>query len=338
MSPGPANRGRRSSAKSIIAVVSCVVGLGLVLFGFGMASKSPKTEASADGGLAAESERKKPLRAWNMALGSVVVVAQELGFSIRAAKDTQPGPSKLATRIESQLQKLRELYRQESEKHPELMGGMTLQFNVNSSGDVTQVKEIGSRISDTEFKKAVIAEVSKWTFQELFTETVTVTCPLLFVPEGMDITTLVQWEKSLSQLGDKHAFVKNNAPAVQQAKMPEAPKRTEPPAKVVAAKPEAAKEAVAQVKIATPPQEKPPEKLAENPRANPASNFYKIKYPTTIRKEPNFKSPGVAKFTKGTKVMLVGKSGDWWEVRYHENGPSGFLRREFLTPLELAQK
>ncbi len=199
------------NARGVIAIVSCVVGLGLVFFGSVMGTKSPNQEASASGNPGANPQNKKPVRAWNMALGNVVVVDQELGFSVKAGKESHPQQGKLLTRIESRLQNLRELYREEGEKQPALMGGMTLQFSVNSAGEVTLVKEVSSRISDTEFKKAVIAEVSQWSFQDVVTDSVTVTCPLLFVREGMDITTLVQWEKTLGHFGEKTAVAKGIA-------------------------------------------------------------------------------------------------------------------------------
>src|SRR5207247_7092383 len=170
------------------------------------------------GGTAVAREPKKPGRAWNMALANVVVVAQELGYEVKTGNDSSSDPRKLSAGLDGQLQSLRELYRAESGKDPTLMGGMTLQFNVNPSGEVSQVKEIASRITDIDFKKAVIAEVSKWSFQDITSDNLTVNCPLLFVREGMDITTLVQWEKSLAQFSDKNVLAKSNVPAIQQNK------------------------------------------------------------------------------------------------------------------------
>ena len=306
----------RLGVRPIIAILGCVFGLGLIVFALGAGTKSPEKEAPA-GGTAVAREPKKPGRAWNMALGNVVVVAQELGFGVKTANDSSADPRKLIARLDGQLQSLRELYRAESGKDPTLMGGMTLQFNVNPSGEVSQVKEIASRITDIDFKKAVIAEVSKWSFQDITSDNLTVNCPLLFVREGMDITTLVQWEKSLAQFGDKNVLAKSTMQAIQQSKSPQRFKPVGTGVKTVAAA---------------------PEKAAPTTAAKSPATLYRIKYATSLRKEPNFTSTSLGKFTIGTKVFLLSSRGEWLEVRSDDSGLSGFIRKEFVTPIEVAQK
>lgn len=318
MSVASEDKAARLSFKIVIALSSCVFGLGLILYGFGAGLKSSKPEAAAEANPPAQAPRKKPVHAWNMALGDVVIVAQELGFSVASAKTSTIEQSKVLARIDSQLQKLRELYRQEGEKNPGLMGNINLQLNVSAGGDVTQVKELSSRIPDGEFKKAVIAEVSHWSFAELVPESVTINCPLLFIREGMDITTLVQWEKSLAQLEDKPATARGADPnrPVQQAKTVEAPRVTQAPTKTAAA-------------------------AEASPRSSirPAPSLYQIKYATSLRAEPNFTSASLARFTIGTKVSLLNSRGDWLEVRATDSGYSGYIRKEFVTPpVELARK
>jgi hypothetical protein len=61
-----------------------------------------------------------------------------------------------------------------------------------------------------------------------------------------------------------------------------------------------------------------------------------MKYTTVIREEPNYSAAAVARFTTGTKVILLGQSGDWYEVRY-DGGPRGFLRKEFIAPADSAK-
>jgi hypothetical protein len=308
--------GARLGFKIVVALVSCMFGLGLVLYGFGAGIKTKK-KTPAGGTPVAETPRKKPARTWNMALGDVVIVTQELGLSIRPAKENGIEPSKVVARIDGQLQKLRELYRQETEKKPALMGNMILQMNVTNGGNVTQVKEIASRIPDGEFKKAVIAEVASWSFAEVITDNVTINFPLLFIREGMDITTLVEWEKSLAQVEDKSmtAGGATRNRAVQQTKTAEAPRAT-PPVSKAASSAEAA------------------------PRspARPAQSLYQIKYATALRAEPNFTSPSVTRITIGTKVALVNNRGDWLEVRAADSGLSGYIRKEFVTPVDVARK
>ena len=198
------------------------------------------------------------------------------------------------------------------------MGGMLLQLTVSPTGDVTQVKELVSRIADDEFKKAVLAEASKWTFPEIITDSTTITCPILFVREGMDITTIVQWEKTLGQFSEKSAIAKMNAQLNQQSQAPEGLKRSEPVAKT-----------------ATVPNKA---KAEQNLEAKSLPRIFQIKHPTTIRQEPNFASASVGKFTAGTRVTVIATSGDWVEVRADDAALSGFIRKEFVTPVELTQK
>jgi hypothetical protein len=303
------NKGRSGGPRILIALASCAFGAGLIVLVSQMGSnpedKSAQREPNVDA-------KKKSSRSWNIALGNVVVVAPDLGFNAKVVKGGRVEESKIAARLESQLRDLREFYREQSERDPTLMGGMLLQLSVNSSGEVTQVKELVSRIIDSEFKKSVLAEVSKWTFPEIIPETTTINCPLLFVREGMDITTVVQWEKTLGQFNEKSAVAKINTQAAQESQVAEAKKRTAAIAKT------------------TPGATKV--KTEQNSETKSLSRLYQIKHPTAVRMEPNFGSTSVGKFTAGTKVAVIATTGDWVEVRADDAGLAGFIRKEFVTP------
>lgn len=300
--------------KGMVGVAACVLGLVVVYFGFGVGTESPKKEASASVNPAAIGQRRRPVRAMNLALGNMVFLAHDLGFSVRNGKDDGADTSKIAARIENQLQSIRELFRREVVNNPTLAGSMTLQFNIAPSGEVSELRELSSRLNNADFKRSIFAEVSNWSFAELVDETLTVACPLLFVHEGMDITTLVQWEKSLDHFGDSPELARAGATTLptRQSKVVE--------------KPAAARTASASA-----------EKKG-SPVGAPASGEFQIKYPTPLRKYPNFTSASLMTFTSGTKVALVSKQGDWLEVHSSNNGPTGFIRKEFVTPVEVARK
>jgi len=304
--------------KGIVGVMSCAIGLVVVYFGFGVGNESPKREASASVSPAALDQRQKPIRAMNVALGNMVFLAQDLGFSVRNAKNGVTDASKISARIESQLQGIRELYRQEVANNPTLAGGMILQFNVAPSGEISQVQELSSRLNDSDFKRAILAEVSRWSFADIVDDNLTVACPLLFVHEGMDITTLVQWEKFLGNFGDKVAM---SRPAANPAPTQQA-KATESPATAAGA---------TKTALLT------SEKKGPTAGAKEAKEF-QIKYPTALRKYPNFTSDSLVTFTTGTKVSVLNKQGDWLEVRSTNGGPTGFIRKEFVVPVEVAHK
>lgn len=314
MSASSEDKAARLSFKIVVAVSSCLFGVGLIVYGFGAGVQSSKQKASSGANPPVEAPHKKPLLAWNVALGDVVILAPELGFSISPAKANSVEESKVVARINGQLQKLRDLYRREGEKNPRLMGNIMLQLDVGANGDVTEVKEIASRIPDGEFKRTIIAEVSHWSFRDVIPESVTINCPLLFVREGMDITTLLQWEKSLAQLDDKSATARgaNQNPPIQQAKT------------------------VARRRVARASSRAVNSSARSS--ARPPRSLYRIKYATSLRAEPNFSSRSVTRFTSGTKVALLNHRGDWLEVRAADSGFSGYIRKEFVAPIDVARK
>ena len=297
------NLGRSGNRRTMIALGSCTLGAVLILLALQIDTTS---EVNIAKDFAVDKQQKKPARTWNIALGNVVIVAPDLGFDVKVAKGAQVEESKIVARLESQLQGLREAYREESEKEPTLMGGMMLQLTITPDGEVTHVRELASRITDSEFKKTVLSEASKWTFREITMDHTVINCPLLFVREGMDINTVVQWEKTLGPSGDNPAIAKANT----QSQTVEAFKRSDVIAKSAGATSKAAQQ---------------------------SPKIYQVKHPTAIRRGPNFASPSIGKFSIGTRVTFVSGRGDWLEVRA-DDATSGFIRKEFVTPVELAQK
>ena len=285
---------KRLGSKGVGGIAVCLIALAVVYFSFGIGGESPKKSANASAPSQPQAQAIKPVQAMNLALGNMVFLAQELGFSIKTVKDAPFESNKIALRIEGHLQRLRELYRQESGNNSSLVGSVLLQFNISPSGEVSQLKELSSRINDSEFKTALFAEVAKWSFTDIAPEDLTVTCPLLFVRQGMDITTLVLWEKSLANLGERAAPIQSAVKIVTKA----TPAKTVPP----------------------------------------PANESQVKYSTSLRKEANFSSTSLTTLAAGTKVIVLNKAGDWLEVRPSANGPSGFVRKEFVKPVEVAHE
>jgi hypothetical protein len=279
--------------KGLVGIVGCVIGLAVVYFGYGIRTETSEKKIAVEPSPAAPDDRKRPVRAMNLALGNMVYFARDLGFVVIGAKQDAADSARIAARIEGQLQEIRELYRQEVVKNPALAGGLTLQFNIGPTGEVSQVRELSSRLNDGNFKQAVAAAVGKWSFGDISADQLQISCPLLFVHEGMDITTLVQWEKFLAQGGE-------NSMAARPS--------TNPAPSAPALAPSHAK-------------------------------GFQIKYATSLRKEPSFSSAALASFPIGTKVNVLRRQGEWLEVRSDNNKvPSGFVRREFVTAVEVARK
>ena len=286
-----------------------MIGLGVVYFGYGIGTESPGKNANAKATPAELQQNKKPVRAMNLALGHMVFFAQDLGFAVKNIGESTVDANKIAARIESQMNGVRQLYRQEIAGNPALAGDLVLQFNIDSTGEVSQVRELSSRVNDEEFKKAIVAEAAKWSFAEIATGNLQVTCPLLFVHEGMDITTLVQWEKALANSHEKPALAHASGNLREQGK----------PAPAAAPAPRA---------------------LPSSQRAAIKSDAkeFQIKYATLLRKDPNFSATSLTSFTIGTRVTVISKQGDWLEVRSRPSGPTGFIRKEFVVPVEVAHQ
>ncbi len=185
-----------------VAILAALLSLALIVFAFATVRKrSPAAPPDRNG--APVEERKNAGPAWNVALGNVVVLAPELGLRVDAPDQPSSDALRIAAMIETQLLDLRRLYREESEKNPDLMGRVDLRMEVGPSGSVAEVTILSTRIPQGDFRKAVVAEVSKWSFRDEVPRGTIIHCPLLFVVQGMDITTLINWEKTGAQRGER---------------------------------------------------------------------------------------------------------------------------------------
>jgi hypothetical protein len=270
----------------------------------------PHKEPAAGNGPALEQKEKRPVRAMNLALGNMVYFARDLGFAVKNDAGTSVDGAKIAARIENQLHGMRELYRQEIAHNEALAGSLIVQFRVRPNGEVSEVREQSGRMLDAQFKKSVVDQTATWSFTDVATENLQVTCPLLFVQEGMDITTLIRWERSLEDGSIKAASVKPAAVRPQSTKQAAA-----------------SATAITPVTVTAPP-----------PTMRSEGKEFRIRYAATLRKDPNFSAPILMTFTIGTRVTMLRRQGDWLEVRSRTEGPTGFIRKEFVMPIEVARQ
>jgi hypothetical protein len=78
-------------------------------------------------------------------------------------------------------------------------------------------------------------------------------------------------------------------------------------------------------------------KVAPVPTPPPGPLEFQIKYSTSLRRQPDFSSPSLMVIPAGAKVAVVNKAGDWIEVRLAA-GQNGFIRKEFVKPVEVASE
>jgi chromosome segregation ATPase len=61
---------------------------------------------------------------------------------------------------------------------------------------------------------------------------------------------------------------------------------------------------------------------------SPEPNFYEAVRSTSVFEEPSASSRTVATIPKGSRVRVVGSTGDWLEVRSKQGRPPGFISRD----------
>ena len=262
-----------------------------------------------------------------------VLSATELGFGVSGpgAGDVNRSESLISEKIESQLDKLRNLYQQQMQQKPGLMGSLTLQLSLSPSGQVTKIEELAAQLNDADFKKSVVDEAYKWRFPEASSGVVVVNYPLLFVPPGMDAATLLKREQSIAPKVAEEVETPHNLTPPEEEKgstrqlvepAVKAPTFSEPKTPPVASAPAPKPK---QQPALTPPPPEPSQTVSTVP--------YETLMETFVYREPREGSPRVALIAAGTIVNVAAVQGEWLEVRSKRGNPPGFIKRESATPL-----
>jgi hypothetical protein len=243
------------------------------------------------------------------------VVAEELGFSVTGigADDVSRRDPLMRGKIVSQLGSLSDLYRKQSQSNPSLMGRITLQLTVTQTGQVTKVEPLNSDFSESELKKLIVDEAYKWRFPEATMGDVTVEFPLLFIPPGIDVASIMKWEQSIGA----------RAAEPRLASMAGSSKEDMG----------SAQEGSSVGSSTSPGPGKTETKRPAPPRKAPAAGSYEILRETAVYREPREDSEQVASIAAGIKVNVVAIRGDWLEVRSKVGNPPGFIKKDSATPI-----
>lgn len=251
-----------------------------------------------------------------------VLPAEELGFKVwgTGAGDANRREAVISERIGSQLDNLRQVYKQQIQQKPSLMGRITVQLTIESSGQVTKVEEFASLIKDEEFKRSVMDDAYKWRFPEAPSGLVKVNYPLLFLPPAMDVATILKWEQSIGP------------------RAPEPPERPEPvspgeKSRYLPPSPRPGEQFQPRKPIVEPPLP-PVAQPAEPPRPSAVAGVYEVIRTTSVFSEPRENSRRVAQVEAGTRVNVVDARGDWLEVRSRQGRPPGFIKKDAAKPWE----
>jgi hypothetical protein len=254
---------------------------------------------------------------------STVLAVDTSGLNVRS-KSASPLTKELYEQAAMEhLARLHFTYSSWSERNQELMGSVLLKLMVDSTGTVVRVDPVDSHVTNSSFIKTVIDDVREWKFPKGSAEAAEITVPLLFIPKSMDAGMIVQWERNIR--------------GMQHDETPAAPLH-------VAAK---ASIAGASEKIPSPPPALPPTPHGDHTTIAKAAVIaapklkteqkplivVKANRPLSIRNNPRFASNSIREVGEGARLSILESRGDWLKVRLAEGGLIGFVRKEYVSPI-----
>src|SRR5215831_980723 len=127
-----------------------------------------------------------------------VLAGKELGMVItgKGAEDSVRSLDVLEQQVLSFLPQLQEVYDQEREQDPNLMGSLDVNLTIAPGGGVSDLRFPLRRVTDEKLIAAVFDRMRAWSFPPADKE-VQLRFRLLFVPPGVDQASILTWEKQL---------------------------------------------------------------------------------------------------------------------------------------------
>ena len=240
-----------------------------------------------------------------------VLAGKELGMVItgKGAGDSARSLDMLEQQVLSFLPQLQEIYDQEREQDPNLLGSVDVSLTIAPGGGVSDLRFPLRRVTDEKLIAAVFDRMRAWSFPPADKE-VQLRFRLLFVPPGVDQASILTWEK---QLGSRTLADQGEEDRVATAANPTPAKKVFPH---------------------TSPAVSPGPRTAAAARV-PLSGWYRVVSPTLLRAAPRDAAEVVTRLRPGTQVRVVGLiDGEWLEVRSVSNRPPGFIPRADARPDE----
>ena len=240
---------------------------------------------------------------------ATVLAGKEVGLAItgKGAGESARSLEVLEQQILSFLPQLQEVYEQDREQDPNLMGSLDVSLTLAPGGEVSDLRFPLRRVSSEKLIASVFDRMRAWSFPPA-DEEVQLRFRVLVVPPGVDQASILTWEK---QLGSRVQVDRSDERRV-----------------ATAAAPIPAKKAPPRISRAVSPRPR----AAEAPRV-PVTGWYQVVNPSVLRAAPRASSPMVIRLRPGTRVRVVGLvGGQWLEVRSISNRPPGFLYRADARP------
>ena len=233
--------------------------------------------------------------------GSAVLAVDTFGLSIQAKSNSASTREVLEQVAVEHLARLHRTYSRWADTNGDLMGSLLLKLTVDATGKVVSVDPLASHVTNNSFTKTVMEDVRKWKFPKAGVEAAEITVPLLFVPKGMDPDTVVQWERKVRSAQE------GETPAGDLRAANKAPIST----------------------VAEPTQTALPSVPAAVQPSTTKSSTVHFPKPTN----PRFSAKKLHEVDEDTQLSIVETKGDWLKVKIANAGFIGFVRKEFVSPI-----
>jgi len=250
---------------------------------------------------------------------SPVLAVDTFGLRIQARTHSASTQEILEQVAVDHLARLHRTYSRWADTNGELMGSLLLKLRVDATGKVVDVTPLVSHVTNTNFTKTVLEDVHKWKFPKTGLEAAEMTVPLLFVPKGMDPETVVQWERKVRSAEEDETPVAEPR-AASTASVSLASQR----APVVLSEPRA---------VIKPSPVKGPKAELSKPKAEQTLIAVRTNRSVAIRESPRFSAKTVHEVDEDTQLNIVENKGDWLKVKIADAGFIGFVRKEFVSPM-----
>jgi hypothetical protein len=251
--------------------------------------------------------------------GSAILAVDTFGLSIQAKNNSASTREVLEQVAVEHLARLHRTYSRWADTNGDLMGSLLLKLTVDATGKVVDVDPLASHVTNTSFTRTVMDDVRKWKFPKAGVEAAEITVPLLFIPKGMDPDTVVHWERKVrsAQEGETSAAdlrVATKAPisTVDERTLtvlPSVPRSDQPNTT------------------------KSPAVHLPKPKTEEVLIAVKTNRSVAIRENPRFSAKTVHEVDEDTQLSIVETKGDWLKVKIADAGFIGFVRKEFVSPI-----
>jgi hypothetical protein len=266
---------------------------------------------------------------------STVLAVDTLGLSVRSKSASVSTKELFEQAAMEHLARLHHTFNSWSDRKQELMGSVSLKLMVDASGNVVRVEPVNSHVNNSSFVKTVIDDVREWKFPKGSAEAAEITVPLLFIPKGMDPEMIAQWERKVRRApGDDDSpaalAIAPSRPATKVTEMAlDIPAITpmQQVQKSVAAAPAQPQSSDKPIAVAT---------VAPTAKAKAQAKALVVvvaNRPLAMRDNPRYSANSVREVQEATQLSILEHRGDWLKVRSAAGGQVGFVRKEYVSPL-----